>query len=176
MLKLIKAIIVSTLFFAIVGPMVVLVAMSIAKLALHGVAEPFFILYPFAMLFGAGFVAGSVGLAYGLLFVASYSLPFIKRRTISKANFVALGACVALICSTGFSVYLALSEKAKTDSVYVGKLAHLKPENGFWKNYSQDFMWNNILMMFVPTMICGIAVPLLMSNTLLKRDALKRAP
>ena len=156
--------------------MVVLMEMFFAKLALHGVAEPFFLLYPFAMLFGAGFVAGGVGLAYGLLFAIFYSFPFIRNRISSKTNLLTLGACIAFICSVTFSVSLALNEKAKTDAVYVGKLEKLKPENGFWKNYSQDFVMKNLGMLFVPTMLCGIAVPLLMSNTLLKRDALKRAP
>jgi hypothetical protein len=169
MLKLTNTVIVSTLFFAVVGPMVVLLELFFARLALHGVAEPMFLLYPFAMLFGGGFVAGSVGLTYGLLFAIFYSFPFIGRRISSKTNLVILGACIAFICSVAFSVYLALHEKAKTDAVYVGKLEKLKPENGFWKNYSQDFVMKNLGMLFVPTMLCGIAVPLLMPNSLLKR-------
>ena len=176
MLKFTNTVIVSTLFFAVLGPMVVLLELFFARLALHGVAESFFLLYPFAVLFGGGFVAGSVGLADGLLFAIFYSFPFIRQRISSKTHLVILGACIAFTCSVAFSVYLAFHEKVKTDAVYVGKLEKLKPENGFWKNYSQDFVMKNIGMLFVPTMLCGIAVPLLMSNTLLKRDALKRAP
>ena len=162
-------IIVSTLFFAIVGPIVVLVGMFFSKLALQGVAEPqVFLLYPVAMLFGAGFAAGSVGLGYGILLAISLCLPPIDRRIKSTAHLIALGICVALIYSISIGMKMALEEQRKTDAIYVGKLERSKPENGLWKNFTYE---GRVFLLLIPTLVCGIAVPFLLSNTLLKRDA-----
>lgn len=128
-----RTIIISVIFFALVGPAVPIVEMFFIKLALKGLIEPEVILiYPIAMLFGGGFIAASVGLGYGVLLALALRWSFLKSHLKSKLHLMALGVCIALICTTLVGTYIVLHEQKHLDTIYQGKLEPFKPKKSFW--------------------------------------------
>ena len=144
----------SVLFFLLLGPVIPVIEFTLATLFTKGRIELMPSFYLAALLFGA-LIAGTLGLAHGMLVALAVKLGPLRRRLQTTPRRVLLGAGAALLCGlamTALTLYIARHS-------YGDLLGGMDPNHPDpWKIIRAYMV---IELFILPALVCGILFQLL---------------
>lgn len=144
----------SVLFFLVFGPIMPVIEFTLATLFTKGRIEIMPSFYLAALLFGA-LIAGTLGLAHGVLVALAVKFEPLRRRLQSTPRRVLLGAGAALLCGlamTAVTLYIARHS-------FGDLLGGMDPNNPDpWKIIRAYMV---IELFILPALVCGILFQLL---------------